>query len=547
VNIEEVLVLLDGWLLEKKGQPLTSIEREILKRTLEGKTYDEMNIPGYSSGYIKMKIAPDIWKLLSELIETTVTKKNIKFVLEGLLKRSRSHPLQQFQPSEQKTEEDLEEVLSLVDWWFFQHKNQDLTNTEINLIVGVWEGKSYNEIAQENNYSESTVSHRVLILCKKLSELIGEKVTKANLRSVIGRVLKTRSRSNPLQQFDLESQKQLKPPSSIDWGESPDIYNFHGRTEELATLEQWIIKEQCRVIEIAGITGIGKTALVKKLATQIQDHFEFIVWKSRLYNSRRINNILTDRIELFSQQQEPNLLEEKTFFVSKVIEYLRSHRGLLILDNVESILQPGELAGYYRQGYENYGYLIKQVGETLHQSCLVITSREQLREIVLLQEGSSPVRSLTLQGLDKNAAMQLLSNRGLLDQEQWERLIDLYAANPLALKIVATMINDVFAGHVSNFLEMAAFKFINLDMLLDSLFERLSSLEKQIVSVLAMTSNAITIRELQEQLQPNVSAFQMLNALQSLIRRSLITRLMKEKEPFFTLHPLLKEYVKDRD
>ena len=306
-----------------------------------------------------------------------------------------------------------------------------------------------------------------------------------------------------------------------------------------------IIKDQCRVIEIAGIGGIGKTTLVTKLATQIQDQFEFVIWRS-LFSSPPIKNILTELIEFFSQQQEPNLPQDSSSLISKIIEYLRSHRALVILDNVESILQPGELAGSYRQGYEDYGYLIKQVGETLHQSCLIITSREQLREIALLQEGSSPIRSLTLQGLDKNAAMQILSYRGLLDQEQSDTLIDLYTANPLILKIVATTILNVFAGHVSNFLEMEAFT-VDLDRILDWQFERLSSLEKQIVSVIAMTSNAITIRELQEQLQPKVSPSELIKAIQSLLMRSLITRLMNEKEPFFTLHPLLKKYIKDRD
>ena len=443
MNFEEVLVLLDGGLVEKTGQPLTAIEIEILRRTLEGKTYDEMEIPGYTSGYIRMKIAPDLWKRLSMLIggRVRVTKKNMQFVL--------------------------------------------------------------------------------------MSEL------------------EKRSRHNPLQQSGLESQKQLKPPSYQDWGESPDISIFYAREKELATLEQLIIRDQCRVIEIAGIGGIGKTALVKELATQIQDQFEFIIWRS-LFSSPPIKNILTELIEFFSQQQEPNLPQDSSSLISKLIEYLRSHRCLLILDNLETILQPGELAGSYRQGYEDYGYLIKQVGETLHQSCLIITSREQLREIALRQEGSSPVRSLILQGLDKNAAMQILSNRGLLDQEQWETLIDLCDAHPLALQLAAGTIKQVFGGYVSNFLEMEAFTF-NLDGFLDRQCDRLSSLEKQIMSVLAMTSNAITIKELQEQLQPKVSPSELLKAIQSLLMRSLITRLMNEKEPFFTLLPLLKKYVKDRD
>ena len=546
MDVEEALVLLNDWLVEKTGQPLTPIEKQILRGNWHGETYYQMEIGGYSPTYIQVTIAPQLWRRLSQLTVDEVTKKNMQSVLmTELEKRSRSHPLQQSQPSQQKTEEDLKQYLSLLDEWFREKAGRHLSYLEKKVVQGVWLKDNYSRIANQSCYSESAIKAAASRLWKIISELIGEEVTKANLRSVTERVLKTRSLSPPLQQFDLESQKQVKPHSYQDWGDSPDISNFYGRTKELETLEQLIIKDQCRVIEIAGIGGIGKTTLVTKLATQIQDQFEFVIWRS-LFSSPPIKNILTELIEFFSQQHQPNLPQDSSSLISKIIEYLRSHRALVILDNVESILQPGELAGSYRQGYEDYGYLIKQVGETLHQSCLIITSREQLREIALRQEGSSPVRSLILQGLDKNAAMQILSNRGLLDQEQWGALIDLCNGNPLALQLATGTIKWVFGGYVSNFLEMEAFTF-NFDGFLDRQFERLSSLEKQIVSVIAMTSNAITIRELQEQLQPKVSPSELIKAIQSLLMRSLITRLMNEKEPFFTLHPLLKKYVKDRD
>src|SRR5205085_11435091 len=31
-----------------------------------------------------------------------------------------------------------------------------------------------------------------------------------------------------------------------DWGEAPESSVFYGRTEELTTLEQWIVKDKCR-------------------------------------------------------------------------------------------------------------------------------------------------------------------------------------------------------------------------------------------------------------------------------------------------------------
>ena len=114
MDVEEALVLLNDWLVEKTGQPLTPIEKQILRGNWHGETYYQMEIGGYSPTYIQVTIAPQLWRRLSQLTVDEVTKKNMQSVLmTELEKRSRSHPLQQSQPSQQTTEEDLKQYLSL--------------------------------------------------------------------------------------------------------------------------------------------------------------------------------------------------------------------------------------------------------------------------------------------------------------------------------------------------------------------------------------------------------------------------------------------------
>jgi len=92
--------------------------------------------------------------------------------------------------------------------------------------------------------------------------------------------------------------------------------------------------------------------------------------------------------------------------------HLRKSRCLLILDNLEAILQSGQRAGRYRKGYEHYGRLIQRVGETQHQSCLVLTSREKPKEVAPLEGKSSPVRSLQLAGVGHTEGRELLRAKG---------------------------------------------------------------------------------------------------------------------------------------
>src|SRR5258708_34900975 len=45
-----------------------------------------------------------------------------------------------------------------------------------------------------------------------------------------------------------------------DWGEAPDVLDFVGRVNELATLRGWVLEERCRLVAVLGLGGIGKAA-----------------------------------------------------------------------------------------------------------------------------------------------------------------------------------------------------------------------------------------------------------------------------------------------
>jgi hypothetical protein len=225
-----------------------------------------------------------------------------------------------------------------------------------------------------------------------------------------------------------------------------------------------------------------------------------------------------------------------------LLDYLQKYRCLLILDDVQMVNSSGQLAGNYKPGYEDYGRLFRQVGELSHNSCLVLVSSEKPREIAALEGSNQPVRSLQLNGLGVEAG-EFLREKGLTEDARLSELIEQYRGNPLWLKIVATMIQDLFNGSLSEFLSDDTVFLGDLESLLHQPFKRLSESEKQVMSWLASESETapVSISKVPENLQ--LSRSQFLKVMQSLGRRSLIEKIPEGDRIFFRLGPVLKEYV----
>ncbi|AFY91690.1 NB-ARC domain-containing protein [Chamaesiphon minutus] len=338
---------------------------------------------------------------------------------------------------------------------------------------------------------------------------------------------------------------QIDSPTTqiIDWGEAIDVSMFYGRDSEITTLTTWIQQDNCRLIALLGMGGIGKTALSVKIAQQLlqtERSFEFIIWRS-LRNAPPLESLLIDIIQVLSCQQENLVSLPISALLNRLLHYLRSHRCLLVLDNGETILQSGEFAGIYRQDYEAYGELFRQAGEISHQSCLVLTSREKPETIANLEGITLPVRAIALTGLSPNDSDRLFAAIGLSSSSAIDRhkLIEVYGGNPLALKIVATSIREIFDGNVDGFLHAETTVFNGIRRLLDQQYQRLMPIERQVMTWLAIDRDWATLAQLQADIVPAVSTQGLMEALESLSRRSLI----EQKNARFTQQPVVMEYM----
>ncbi|MEG4802962.1 NACHT domain-containing protein [Microcoleus sp. ARI1-B5] len=336
-----------------------------------------------------------------------------------------------------------------------------------------------------------------------------------------------------------------------DWGQAPDVAVFYGRTEELTTLKQWIVSDNCRLVALLGLAGSGKTTLSVQLASQVQNEFDFVIWRS-LRSAPAPSDFLAGLIQLFSNQQKPDVpLAEPSQRIdlngkiSRLVEHLRKQRCLLILDDFEAILRPEELSGHYREGCEGYRNLIVRLCEVNHNSCLVLVSSEEPTELSLL--AGDKVRSLK-PAISEEIAREIFQEKGLSARNrEWEILLGRYGGNLLALKIVATTIHEFFEGNVVKFLEATAL-FIeeHISNLLAQQFDRMSSSEQEISYWLAVAQSPISLATLREKMFVNSSLSDLVKNLDSLGRRSLIEKISEGGETVFMLQPLIVKYVSER-
>ena len=436
-----------------------------------------------------------------------------------------------------------DEVVKKLDTEVYSKTNRHLKEVESVVMQGAWRGKTYEQMEVDCQYSLSYLKQAAgPRLWKLLSEVLHENISKTNFRVVLERLWK-------IEPIAFTSTPQLLSPEKViyqrDWGEAPEIAALYGRDRELEQLQQWIVGDRCRLMNIFGMGGIGKTTLATHFAQQVSE-FDRVVWRSLNYVVEA-EKLIDDLLQFFDVRTEPtrddnNNIDSK---ISAVIEYLRHHKCLIVLDTATEIWQTRNIVGGDRED-EGYPELLRRIGTELHQSCLLLCTREKPREIAFLEGKKASVRTLHLKGLTSPAKF-IFQEKELLEPEKWDELIELYGGNPLALKIVATTIHELFGGSVVAFLKQDTIVYGDIYDLLDEQFDCLSASEQEIINWLAIASEPLSLIRLQSNILFPVATAELIDALESLIRRSLIMRIKTATEMAFSLHqPVVVQYAIDR-
>ncbi|GJM41084.1 MAG: transcriptional activator [Ardenticatenaceae bacterium] len=322
----------------------------------------------------------------------------------------------------------------------------------------------------------------------------------------------------------------------------PQPTRFVGRTEELTTIQQYLLNSECRLLTVVGTGGMGKTRLALQAAARAHQqglflHGVFFVPLAGVDSITLLAAAVANGIGLkFTGGQEPS---------TQLFNHLRDQEILLVLDNFEHLL-------------EESTWLV----QLLHQAPgvkLLVTSRETLN---VQWERCLPIAGLHVppaaaqpEQIAAFSAAQLFISRARAVEPAWEltavnepclkRICQLVDGMPLALELAAATIRHYtcaeIAETITHNLDFLAATYRDmpprhrsLRAVFDNAWTVLSVSEKELFAALSVFWGSFS----QEAAETVVGGTR--GTLASLVDKSLLYRVENGR---YQLHNVLRQYA----
>ncbi|MBE9001855.1 AAA-like domain-containing protein [Nostoc sp. LEGE 12447] len=168
-----------------------------------------------------------------------------------------------------------EKVQNLADDLVFKLTGRHLNDVEIKVLWGAYEGKTYNELAENLGFSVIYLSKDVgSPLWKKLSNALGEEVTKKNFQQALRRYQEKRSAfGGTTHNISANNTASIYKDWSIEnlefpGGRVPLNSRFYVKRYEIESLCYETIKQDGVLIRIKAPQEMGKTSLLERILSE---------------------------------------------------------------------------------------------------------------------------------------------------------------------------------------------------------------------------------------------------------------------------------------
>jgi tetratricopeptide (TPR) repeat protein len=338
-------------------------------------------------------------------------------------------------------------AINWIDRLLVLETGKHLNDLQIFMVRQVWMGRKYVEIAADYHCTEGHIKDIAAALWQLLSQLLEERVTKTNLKSILQRHV-----------IPIASQSTLIAN-----------YQFIGREVAIARLDELIHQGQ-RTIVIQGEGGVGKTTLAQQYLKTCG--CDLILELSMAKETARITpaEIVIEEWLRQDFQTEPG----REFGVSllRLKRQLSTHKVGILIDNLEPALdRDGRIVSSQR----GYVELLRILTDRQLSVITLITSRDRLCEIDL------NLIHYRLSGLDINTWQTYFSYRQIdTTVAAIFPLHQTYGGNAKAMEIIAGNIYTDLGGDLAIYsladrdLELVE---TGLNQLIINQFDRLQTLD----------------------------------------------------------------------
>ncbi|MEH2310182.1 MAG: tetratricopeptide repeat protein [Nostoc sp.] len=339
----------------------------------------------------------------------------------------------------------------------------------------------------------------------------------------------------------LESINKPESPGVLKAGNpNKSLAYWQGRKTEIAQIQQWLTDKNTFLIGIEGIGGTGKSMLAAKIYNEIEG-FPKRFWAD-VSNGAGFSDLARQVLSEFGfpvPEQEAQLVEA-------LVGCLRSGQFLLIIDNLESLLQPDR-----QWGSLFYGDFFQAWVEHGGDSKVIVTTRERPE--------LKGFEWLPLKGLQVDEGVALLTALGI--QGDLTQFVELVDGHPLLLRLVADLLKEEYSQDpdLSRLADLGLENLrqlltdsqvvgihrrenVGMVLVLDASFNRLNELQKALLLNISVYRGAVDSAAAVAML-PGSSAAEIEGELRNLVKRSLLSEKLNGKRQF-EFQPVVLEYVR---
>ncbi|MEH2211192.1 tetratricopeptide repeat protein [Nostoc sp.] len=342
----------------------------------------------------------------------------------------------------------------------------------------------------------------------------------------------------------LERLQQISQPESpgvLKAGNpNKSLAYWQGRKTEIAQIQQWLTDKNTFLIGIEGIGGTGKSMLAAKIYDE-NEGFPKRFWADISYGAG-----FSDLARQVLSEFGFPVPEQEAQLVEALVKCLRSGQYLLIIDNLESLLQPDRQWG--SQFYSDFFNAWVEYGGN---SKVLVTTRERPE---LKGFEWQPLKGLQLE--EGVALLTALGIRGDLGD-----FVELVDGHPLLLRLIADLLKeeypqdpdlrrlaDLGLGNLRQLLTDSQVvgvhrrENVGMVLVLDASFERLSELQKALLLNISVYRGAVESAAAVAVL-PGSSKTEIEEELRNLVKRSLLLEKLNGKRQF-EFQAVVLEYVR---